>query len=156
MINVVLLVTNSDTYFLFSAYVPYLIADLGMLFCGMYPSEYYDVIFADMEILGKDVFAVILGIVAVILVLYLLCWIFSKKRAGWMTVALVFFCIDTGVMLLLNGIDLDMIVDILFHGWVIFSLAGGISAHKKLVNLPEEVPELIPDNTDEMASQPQE
>ena len=138
VINVILLVSNSNTYFLFSAYVPYLFADAAMLLCGMYPSEYYDAEFTGMEFFGKEVFAVFMAIVAVILIVYLLCWIFSKKKAGWMIAALAFFCIDTGIMLLLYGIDMEMLVDIIFHGWVIFSLAGGVSAHNKLKKLPEE------------------
>lgn len=32
LINIVLLVTNSDRYFLFSAYIPYTVATLGMIF----------------------------------------------------------------------------------------------------------------------------
>lgn len=31
LINIVLLVTNSDRYFLFSAYIPYTVATLGMI-----------------------------------------------------------------------------------------------------------------------------
>ena len=34
LINIVLLVTNSDRYFLFSAYIPYTVATLGMILCG--------------------------------------------------------------------------------------------------------------------------
>lgn len=142
VINVVLLITNSNTYFLFSAYVPYMIVDLGMLLCGMYPIEYYGTEFASLEFLGKGVFVAIMVIVAVILALYLLCWIFSKEITGWMVTALVFFCVDTAIMLLLNGIVSDMIIDLIFHGWVIFSLGSGISAYNKLKKLPaeEEVP----------------
>ena len=41
LINIVLLVANSSTYFLFSAFIPYVIADYGMFFSGSYPAEYY-------------------------------------------------------------------------------------------------------------------
>lgn len=41
-INVILLVANSDTYFLFSAYIPYMIVSMGMLLCGRYPAEFYE------------------------------------------------------------------------------------------------------------------
>ena len=41
VINIVLLVSKSDLYFLFSAFIPYFLVDLGMYMCGMYPSEYY-------------------------------------------------------------------------------------------------------------------
>ena len=41
VINILLLVTNANTYFLFSAFVPYLLADYGMYYTGMYPEDYY-------------------------------------------------------------------------------------------------------------------
>lgn len=146
-INIILLVTNSNTYFLFSAYIPYILVDLGMLLCGMYPSEFYTGEFGGMEFLDKSFFAVMLGIAAVILILYLLSWILSKKnRVGWMIFALVFFGIDTVLMLLLNGIAVESIIDIVFHGWVIFSLATGVHAHCKWKKLPEEEPDDVVDN----------
>ena len=37
VINIVLLVTNANTYFLFSAFIPYFVVDYGMYFCGLYP-----------------------------------------------------------------------------------------------------------------------
>ena len=43
-------------------------------------------------------------------------------------------------MLLLNGISTDMIIDVVFHAWVVYSLATGVSAANKLQKLPEEEP----------------
>lgn len=139
LINVVLLVTNSNTYFLFSAYIPYVIADLGMALSGKYPAEYYGEDLEGMEFLGDSFLVVTLVIAAVCLLLYLLSWILSKKpRVGWMIFALVFFAVDTAGMLLIAGISADMIIDILFHGWVIVSLSSGIIAYFKVKKLPEE------------------
>ena len=139
LINIVLLVTNSNTYFLFSAAIPYYIADLGMFLCGKYPAEYYLSEAPNMEFLDSSFLVVTLVIAAVILVLYLLSWILAKKpRVGWMIFALVLFILDTGAMLLISGISADMIMDIVFHGWVIVSLISGISAYFKLKQLPEE------------------
>ena len=138
LINIFLLVTNSNTYFLFSASIPYYLVDLGMFLCGKYPAEYYQEI-GGMETLNDTFLVVTLVIAAVIVVLYLLSWIFSKKpRVGWMIFALVFFVIDTLGMLWWAGISSDMIIDVVFHGWVIVSLSMGIAAYFKLKNLPEE------------------
>ena len=138
LINIFLLVTNSNSYFLFSASIPYYIVDLGMFLCGKYPAEYYADI-GGIDPLNNTFFAVMLAIAAVILVLYLLSWIFSKKpRVGWMIFALVFFVIDTLGMLWWVGFSSDMLIDIAFHGWVIVSLSMGIAAYFKLKNLPEE------------------
>ena len=138
-INLVLLVANSDTYFLFSAYIPYMIVSMGMFLCGKYPEEFYEVV-GETEFLDQSFLVVTLVIAVVICVLYLLCWLFSDKgRVGWLIAALVLFSLDT-LLMLLGGIGLDSVVDILFHGWVIVSLSMGISAYFKLKKLPEEEP----------------
>ena len=138
LLNIILLVTNSNSYFLFSATIPYVLADYGMYFCGKYPAEYYQE-FGQIEPLNDSFLVVMMGIAAVILVLYLLSWIFSKKpRVGWMIFALFFFVLDTAGMLLLIGISADAIIDIVFHGWVIISLVNGITSYFKLKKLPEE------------------
>ena len=138
VVNIILLVTNSDTYFLFSAYIPYLLVDLGMLFCGLYPSEVYADGLADMQFLSNGFFAVMLVIAVVILMMYVLSWLFSKKqKVGWLIFALVFFGIDTLALLLLNGFVVESIIDYVIHAWVIVSLIMGISSYFKLKKLPE-------------------
>lgn len=137
-INLVLLVSQSDTYFLFSAFIPYILTSFGVILCGMYPAEFYAADFADVEFLDKSFFVVMLVISLVILALYLLSWFLSKKRGGWLIFALVFFALDTLGMFLLGGFSMDSIVDILFHAWVIVSLCSGVIAHGKLKKLPPE------------------
>jgi hypothetical protein len=138
-INIVLLVSNSYTYFLFSAFIPYAIVDYGMIVCGKYPADFYGDL-SQYQFLDSTVLVILIAVAAVICVLYLLCWIFSKKRrVAWLIVGLVFFALDT-VFMLLGGISADRILDIVFHGWVIISLTGGIIAHSKLKKLPAEEP----------------
>lgn len=138
-INIVLLVSNSYTYFLFSAFIPYAIVDYGMIVCGKYPADFYGDL-SQYQFFDTTVLVVLIAVAAVICVLYLLCWIFSKKRrVAWLIVGLVFFALDT-VFMLLGGISADRILDIVFHGWVIISLTGGIIAHSKLKKLPAEEP----------------
>lgn len=140
VINIFFLVSNSDTYFLFSAYIPYVLADIGMMLTGSYPEDYYAAMeLTDMVFLGKGFLWTMLAIVAVILVLYLLSWVFVKKnRVGWMVFALVLFALDTAFMLWDVGITMDFVVDYVFHLWVIVSLSMGISAGSKLKKLPPE------------------
>ncbi len=135
LVNILMLVTNSGTYFLFSASVPYLLTDIGMGLCGMYPPEYYEGL-EGMYILDKSVFVILLVISLLILGVYLICWIFSKKKCGFLITALVLFSIDTVVMLLSYG--LSSIVDLIFHVWIIVILSIGINAHFKLKKLPPE------------------
>jgi len=151
-INLLLLITNSNSYFLFSAFVPYLIADLGMLLCGKYPADYYAGELAGMEFAGNEIFVFTLVSAIVIILLYLLSWIFSKKKSGWMIFALVFFILDTVAMFVINGISVDQILDVVFHAWVIISLINGITAYNKLKKLPEE-PEEMPSGVVQIASE---
>lgn len=142
LVNVILLVANSDTYFLFSALLPYFLADYGMFYCGMYVPEYYADV-PDMEFADTSLLVITLSIAAVILLAYLLCWIFArKKKVGWLIFALTFFALDTAFMLFMYGINIDMLLDILLHAWVIISLASAVNAYYKLQKLPPE-PEMI-------------
>ena len=137
-INIVLLVAKSDVYFLFSAYIPYAFVTIGMAICGMLPSDYYVEELAGLEFLPTSVFVVFLGVALVITAMYLISWIGSKNnKSGWLIFALVLFAIDT-VLMLLSGIQLEGIIDIAFHIWVIVSLLMGINACSKFKKLPPE------------------
>lgn len=137
VINIVLLVTNANRYFLFSAFIPYFAVDYGMYFCGLYPEEYYydvpDMIFAD-----KSYMAIAIAVAVIILLIYLLCWYLAKKKKiGAVIFALVFFIIDTVAMLWLTGFSTDSIFDIIIHIWVIYYMIIAIATYKKLKKAPE-------------------
>lgn len=148
-VNLVLLLTNSDSYFLFSAYIPYLLGDYAMFFGGRYPAEYYADV-PDIEFFGTEIFAVFVAAAVLFVLFYLVCFLFArKKKAVWLIFALSLFVIDTIVMFVVVGLSVDMIMDIIFHVWAIVSLALGIAAYLKLKKLPEEeeipdVPENVP------------
>lgn len=120
-INLVLLVANSDIMFLFSAITPYFIAQFGI--------ELAEYIPASMGIC----FVIALAILAV----YLLCYLFSKKSFGWIIAALVLFSIDSvmllGLMLLgLGSLGVFDLINLAFHGWVLYYLISGVNAGAKL------------------------
>ena len=149
VINIVLLVTNSNRYFLFSAFLPYLAADYGMYFCGMYPAEVYadleDPLFAD-----KSLLVIMLAVAAVVLLLYVLAYIFArKKKIGWLIFALVFFVIDTVVMVILTGLSADNIFDLVIHAWVVVSLVRGIITYRDLKQQPAEEVLVLDEGDDE-------
>ena len=122
-VNTVLFLSGSGTMFLFSATVPYLMAIFGMAY-------------ADMPV----IMLIFLAIAAVSLVLYLLCWIFSKKHFGWMIGALVLFVLDIVFMagMYLSSPDLFSILDALCHIWVLYYLILGVSSGVKLSKMPAE------------------
>ena len=131
VVNVVLAIVNADLYFLFSAFMPYIAAALGV---GMAAE------------LGAIALVVMGAISIVLIVPCLLSWIFSKKKSGWMIVALVYFVFDTALLLLFMLLfgDFTSILDVVFHAWVLYYLIVGIKAGIELKTLPEdEVSELI-------------
>ncbi len=141
LINIVLLLIKADTYFLFSAFIPYFAVDYGMFFCGMYPEEfYYDM--GEIEFLDSSFLIFTVAAAGVMLLLYMLSWYFAKKKKLWALVgALIFFTIDTLAMFLISGFSLDSILDIIFHIWVIAYLIIAISTFYKIKNAPPEAEE---------------
>lgn len=142
LINVVFLLLGSDTYWLFSALVPYLLVFYGMFFCGKLPVEYYEGDISDYVFLDESVLVVLAIFAFAIVGLYLLFWWLSREhRSGWLVASLVLFIIDTLVMLWFYGLAFDMIIDLLFHIWVLYYLIAGISAAKRFKELPPEEPD---------------
>ena len=137
VVNLAMLLLDSGRYFLFSASVPYYLTAFGM---GM------DI---GLGVDGIGTFTMVaLVISAVILALYLVCWLLSKKRAGWLVVALVAFALDTLALLgfsMALEILTENVMDFVFHGWVIVELIQAISANGKLKKLPPQEPGQFPD-----------
>ena len=153
-LNTLLLVLNADTYFLFSAFIPYFVADLGMFYTGSYPAEYYDGI-GDIPLANPSLLYICIAIAFAVILLYLLCWFLArKKKVGWLVVSVVLFSLDTVIMFLLTGIDTSMIMDILFHAWVIISLISGIVNYNKWKKIPDKVPAAEPETADEQEEEP--
>ncbi len=92
VVNLIMTILDTNTYFLFSASVPYYLVFVGMArtVCGR-----------RLECQGN---AHLHGLVIalVIVAVYLLCWLLSKKRAGWLTAALVLFIIDTVALVVIT------------------------------------------------------
>lgn len=122
VVNIVLLAVGANTMLLFSTTVPYYVAAFG--------------IWSEVS----QFMAVCLAISAVILVLYLICWMLSKKHYGWMVAALVFFILDSIAMICLYiwAEDFSGILDLVIHIWVLYYLIIGVRNGYKLKNIPPE------------------
>lgn len=93
--------------------------------------------------MDQSAFVGFIAVAVVLAILYVLPFVFSKKlRPGWLLFTLVIFILDTLFMFIDAGIQTNMIIDYLFHIWVIVSLAIGMSAGYKLKKLPPEEEEL--------------
>lgn len=140
VINIILLIANGTSYFLFSASVPYYVMLFGVILSGRLPADVYEEFIPYGYVfqgLGDGFFAAMLIISLIFVGIYLICWIFSKKnKVGWLIAALVLFSVDTVALLIIGGISADTIIDILFHAWVLFDLGRGIAAYSKLKKLP--------------------
>ena len=136
-INILMPVFGLNSYFLFSASVPYLIVQIGRVYCGMMPPEYYADGYSEMVFADKSFFYISLAIAFLVLGIYAVCWICSKKNhLRWMTISLVLLVFDTLILLLNSG--LNSIIDLLFHIWMIVFIWTGINAYHKLKKLPKD------------------
>lgn len=149
-LNVLLLLGNTGTYFVFSASVPYAIMDIGMLVCGLYPAELYEGELAEMILLDGGAIGVFAALALAGVAVYLLLFFLSKKHtAAALTVSSVLFGLDTLFMFVWFGIELSMLLDLFFHGWILFTLIRGITAARKLKELPPEEAPTFPAGTPE-------
>ena len=143
LINCILCAVGSSSYFLFSAAIPYYLTMSGMAYTGRMPAEYY-VDWRDFEPFANSFFIGTVVVAFVIVGVYALMWFLSKKHGyGWLVAALLLFVADTFVMFAMfcfTGFPADMILDFVFHIWVLVSLASGIIAAINLKKLPEEEP----------------
>lgn len=124
VVNIVLFLGGSEMMLLFSISVPYYAVIFGAILGG-----------EDMVVTGCV-------IAAVILVVYFVCWLLSKKRIGWMIAALVLMIVDTIALIAfyLLASEISGILDFVFHAMIIYYLVAGIVSAKKLKKLPPEEP----------------
>lgn len=123
VVNIGLVLMESGRYFVCSVAVPYMMCYLGHNGYAIW----------DFEIS----FPVAIGVSILILGVFFAIWAMSKKRPGLLYIALILFVADTLVLLKL-ALDTDTVaesvVDLLFHGWVIWELFQGARCGNKLVS----------------------
>lgn len=126
-INIILALTGSDSYFLFSASIPYYAVILSYI--GVAAGE-----------LPMGVLIVAIAFAVVVIAAYLLCFIFGKKHFGWLIAALILFSLDTiyFIYIIISAFDASMIIDIVFHLYVIYSLVMSVVNFFRLKNTAEE------------------
>lgn len=131
-VNIGLIFTQSQSVMLFSAVIPYYAVALA------YSA---DLAFGGLTWLihGSLILA------GIILALYFICWLLSKKHYGWLVAASVLFGVDTASVLALYGVILgDLgagVMDILLHGLLMYYLIMGAISGCRLKNMPDSVVE---------------
>ena len=118
VLNIVMAITGSESMMLFSISFPY----MAVIFAAMWEAD------------------ILLILAAVSLIVYFLCWLFSKKHSGWILAAAIFFVLDTlclGGMYLLAE-EISSVMDMLFHVLILYYLFSGYAADRKLKKLSPE------------------
>lgn len=124
IVNIALFLGGSEMMLLFSISVPYYAVIFGAILGG-----------EDMVVTGCVIAAVMLAV-------YFVCWLLSKKRTGWLIAALVLMIVDTIALIAfyLLASEISGILDFVFHAMIIYYLIVGVSSAKKLKELPPEEP----------------
>lgn len=134
VVNLLFVMLDVDRYFLFAASVPYYLTSLGKGLDNGFVDGAWDI--------NGTYTITALVISAVILAVYLLCWLLSKKKTGWLTVAMILFILDTVALAIFTFALYDNpmvnLVDFLLHAWAIWELGKGAKAGAQLKKLPAE------------------
>jgi hypothetical protein len=142
VLNIVMVFVSPDRYFLFSASLPYSLVLEGAVLCGLLPPEYYEGL-GIYEYVDISYMITVSVIAAIVIIAYIVFWIFSKKKVGFLIAAACLFAADTVYMLWYFGISGSSLFDILLHGLVLYYFINGIIAHYKMkkieaMDIPEE------------------
>ncbi len=121
LIVVILSVVNlfslifTESYFLFSSYITLIIGAVG---AESYIADPSNTIFL--------VVIIVLGIISVLP--YLVCWIFSKKKVGWLIGALVLFAFDTLLLFIdaISVMDFTFLLDLAIHAYFIYEMVVAV------------------------------
>ena len=125
-INVLLVLANTNLSFLFSATFPLFVAGFGQ---------------AWTQESGEPVFLLVAAAISIVVIgLYLLFYLLTKKRKGAIIGALVLFSLDTLflVLLVLPGFDFSVLINVAFHIWIMYYLITGTRAWSGLKNLHDD------------------
>jgi hypothetical protein len=146
VLNVVMLLARTNRYFLFSMTLPYYLTFFGYMFDFFRVSTY-------------TYTGLVLAVIPVLVAL--LCWFMSKKDNRWLWGGTAVFALDTVAMLAMiiwSGDISGAVIDVIFHGWVLFTLIRGLiavnSLRKPVPVMPWEAPVEFTQNR-EGAEEPQ-
>ena len=141
VLNILMYAFGSDSYFLFTAYLPYSFGIWGV----NYLMGWYD------TPVDSGIGTFFLSVSAVFIILYFVIWFFSRKKAGWLIAGLVLFLLDTLYMvyaMIASGDPAWFTMDCIIHALAIAEIAVGLHAALKYGKLPVDVPAPPQENPD--------
>lgn len=129
VVNIVAYWFDSSFVLPYSAFLPYTIVDFSFFFATE----------------AQDPSLLTIGVIisALLIAVYFLGYFLSKHKPQWLTFMLSMYIFDTVAMIFIFTsvfyFSLIMIIDVLFHMWVLYYLVTGVLANRKLQTLSEEV-----------------
>jgi len=128
VVNLILNAFDAGLNFLFSATIPQFIFEIGRSL--------------DAEV-ENGVFVVV-GLISafIIIITYFVFWFFAKRIRVFILAALIFFGIDSLVLLFLiisMEFSFSFLLEIAFHGWILYYLINGVKAWAKMRGVSAEV-----------------
>ena len=145
VVNIALVLAGQDTYFLFSASIPFFLVARGAILCGVLPDKFYiEYLGANPEELNFYSSSYLYGMIAIaalFIVFYLVAWLFARKgKVAFLIAALAVFVVDTVSPFVFFESDISTgAMDLVIHALVIAELALGIVSYFKLKKMPVEV-----------------
>lgn len=137
MINFIIKLKTYGDCFIFSAYIPYVLLEYGMLYSGVFPEGFDPGGLTRMEKYDTSFFSIMMLVAVMIVSLYVYCWSYSKKnKGGFMITALVMFSVDTLAYFISNGVSLEHITDIIFRTVILVGLVAGVVVYFRMKELP--------------------
>ena len=133
-INLLTLLLNASFYFPFSVSIPFYAPTFGMIF------DEYLMTGGFFTLWGY-------GFAVAFILFFLICWLLSKERSGWMLAALVVFIVDTlfmAVLIVLSESFADMLLDIAFHALILYYFISAVIGARKLKKAVAELPQEEP------------
>lgn len=139
IVNIALVAFEAGYMLLFSASIPYYAVGYGLILS-------YELYSPAFLVIGVCVALIVLG-------LYFVCWLLSKKNSVWMIVALVLFALDSVVLVAISisAEDFSGTMDLIFHAFILFHLSTGVYNGHKLKTLPEDPTPVEEAPTEEVA-----
>ena len=129
-VNLILLVAQSDFFFLFSFSIPTIFALVGQ--------EFY------FETANNLFYTVGVALAAISILVFLACWILSKNHRVALLVAFILLCIDTLIFVSLFALgaatadfDIFYFIELGFRAWLFISVLVGVLAYGKLRNVSQ-------------------
>lgn len=153
VVNLVMVLFDDSTGFLFSAAIPHYTSFFFAFNCGILSEAYYESYYAVYEdgkyaetwretfpFLDPSIFWTVFAISILIIVGMFVVWFFSKKHRVCSVITLAFYIVDTvfllGAAFLLGMGGFSLIMQLLFHIWIVYYAVLSVKAWKGLDTAP--------------------